>query len=79
MDTALVSPGEPNPFPNVKVKPDMSKGVSFCLANNIWGTNYVMWQPYTGESPNMGFRFELEMLDTSPVAPYEPGIASQSR
>lgn len=41
----------------------MSQGVAFNLGNNIWGTNYVMWQPYAGQSPNMGFRFEIEMLD----------------
>ncbi|CAL8470098.1 g9640 [Coccomyxa elongata] len=63
LDCALVSPGEPNPFPNVNTQPDMSKGVAFNLGNNIWGTNYIMWQPYVGQNPNMGFRFEIEMLD----------------
>lgn len=59
----MASPGEPNPFPNVDTQPDMSKGVAFNLGNNIWGTNYIMWQPYAGQNPNMGFRFEIEMLD----------------
>ena len=63
LDAALVSPGSPTPFPNVRHQPDMSKGMTFNLANNIWGTNYVMWQPYGGLSPNQRFRFELQMRD----------------
>ncbi|KAK9917700.1 hypothetical protein WJX75_007317 [Coccomyxa subellipsoidea] len=37
LDAALVSPGEPTPFPNVRHAPDLTKGVAFNLANNIWG------------------------------------------
>jgi hypothetical protein len=43
----------------VRHKPDLSEGVSFNLANNIWGTNYIMWQPYSGQGPSMRFRFEI--------------------
>lgn len=68
LDASLVSPGEPTPFPSVRAKPDMTKGMSFNLANNIWGTNYVMWQPYSAESANMRFRFILEMHDDSKAA-----------
>jgi hypothetical protein len=72
-----VSPGKPNPFPNVQTQPDMTEGVSFNLANNIWGTNYVMWQPYGEQSPNMGFRFEFEMLDRGSSEPSKPSGAWQ--
>lgn len=61
LDAAVVSPGEPTPFPNVRHPPDMSKGISFNLANNIWGTNYIMWQPYASESGTMRFRFSIEV------------------
>ena len=63
LDSALVSPGVATPFPNVKHAPDMSQGMTFCLGNNIWGTNYVMWQPYLQEAANQRFRFELRMSD----------------
>ncbi|EIE25882.1 hypothetical protein COCSUDRAFT_46416 [Coccomyxa subellipsoidea C-169] len=70
LDCALVSPGVPNPFPNPLTPSDMTQGMSFNLANNIWGTNYVMWQPYGDQSPNMGFRFEFEMLDKGYSEPH---------
>jgi len=41
LDTALVSPGEPTPFPNGLQPPAMSQGMHFNLVNNVWGTNYV--------------------------------------
>ncbi len=68
LDAALVSPGEPTAFPSVRDKPDMTKGMSFNLANNLWDTNYVLWQPYAPESANMKFRFILEMHDDSKAA-----------
>ena len=61
LDAALVSPGEPIPFPVTRSKPDMSKGMAYNLANNIWGTNYIMWQPYEPEQSRMRFRFLLQM------------------
>ena len=59
LDAALVSPGEPTPFPNVRHAPDLARGMAFNLANNIWGTNYVMWQPYMREGETMRFRFRI--------------------
>ena len=59
LDASLVSPGYPTPFPNVRHLPDLSEGISFNLANNIWGTNYIMWQPYGGQGATMRFRFEI--------------------
>jgi hypothetical protein len=41
LDTALVSPGHPTPFPQGIRQPDLSEGVHFNLANNVWGTDYV--------------------------------------
>ncbi|KAK9798230.1 hypothetical protein WJX73_010911 [Symbiochloris irregularis] len=60
LDVKLVSPGTPTPFPTVRQQPDMSAGMSFNLANNVWGTNYVMWQPYEARDANMKFRFTIE-------------------
>lgn len=40
LDAALVSPGQRTPFPSLDpASVDMTQGISFCLANNIWGTN----------------------------------------
>ncbi|KAL6758170.1 hypothetical protein V8C86DRAFT_1553898 [Haematococcus lacustris] len=47
LDAALVSPGWPSALPNPSPGPlaVAEAGVSFCLVNNVWGTNYVMWWP----------------------------------
>lgn len=57
----MVSPGHATPFPSLRDPPDMRRGVSHCLTNNIWGTNYVMWQPYSAQDATMRFRFALEL------------------
>ena len=36
---------------------DISEGISFCLHNNVWGTNFPLWY-----ENNAYFRFELSML-----------------
>ena len=61
LDAALVSPGAPTPFPNPDVPPDLSQGMHALLGNNIWGTNYVMWQPYGNDSATQRFRFVLQV------------------
>ena len=66
-----MSPGEPTPFPNVRHPPDLSMGITFNLANNIWGTNYVMWQPYVEQGATMRFRFEIR------AGPVQPAPASR--
>ena len=38
--------------------------MAYNLANNIWGTNYIMWQPYEPEQERMRFRFLLQMTKT---------------
>ena len=55
-----MSPGEKTPFPNPDRRPDLRRGMHACLANNIWGTNYVMWQPYGPDGRDMRFRFVLQ-------------------
>lgn len=67
LDAPLVSPGRPTPFPIVREKPDVREGMSFNLANNIWGTNYIMWQPYAAQDDTIRFRFTIraKQHDTS--------------
>jgi len=59
-DTALVSPGWPTAFPNGQFPPCLSEGMHFNLENNVWGTNYVMWVPYSVRDANMAFRFRID-------------------
>ena len=56
-----MSPGARTPFPNPDVTPDLSRGMHALLGNNIWGTNYVMWQPYGGGSATQRFRFVIQV------------------
>lgn len=60
LDAALTCVGWPNPLPNVRSPPEVSLGISTCLVNNIWGTNYPMWYPYDDEGRDMRFRFAIE-------------------
>ena len=72
VDAGVVSLGAPNGFPvalnasNPWAPPDVAAhGLSSMLFNNLWGTNYVMWQPYRRagwELPaeaNYAFRYRL--------------------
>ncbi len=63
LDAALVAAGAPSPFPRVRDLPDMAQGLSFCLHNNVWGTNYVMWF----EKPAR-FRFEFRVEEAAAEA-----------
>lgn len=67
LDCSLVSPGRHNPFPNGVIPPDMAEGVHFNLMNNIWGTNYIMWVPWSQRDVNMAFRFELTVTRNGPA------------
>jgi hypothetical protein len=42
-DSPLVAPGEPSILNFTSEQPDPKRGVSFCLVNNLWGTNFPMW------------------------------------
>jgi hypothetical protein len=58
-DAAVVSFGPASPFPTPTSLPQASDGASFCLANNVWGTNYVMWYPFVPAEADLKFRFKL--------------------
>jgi hypothetical protein len=57
LDAPLVVIGERNALNYSTVLPDLSKGVHFCLFNNLWGTNYTMW--WEG---SISYRFKIEYL-----------------
>jgi hypothetical protein len=60
-DAALLTVGEPNPFPiPLGTPPDVSQGISYNLYNNIWDTNYIMWYPFSSLDGSSLFRFSLE-------------------
>lgn len=52
----------------------MAEGASFVLHNNLWGTNYVMWTPYTLRDEHMRFRFVLQVV---PAQEPKPLVAAQ--
>ncbi|PRP79015.1 hypothetical protein PROFUN_13257 [Planoprotostelium fungivorum] len=69
-DAAILSPGKATPFPIPldSVSDLGGKGISFCLANNIWGTNYVMWYPFLTEDDESVFRFKpSRIINPSPL------------
>ena len=64
LDAPLVAAGEPSPFYALQPpsrETGKSAGVSFCLTNNIWGTNYVMWNPIDASEADQAFRFTLTL------------------
>ncbi|MEW5303240.1 MAG: hypothetical protein WDW36_005948 [Sanguina aurantia] len=70
LDAHLVSPGQATPLPNVDQVPDLSLGMSFCLTNNVFGTNFVLWMPYREEDSSLKFRQnEPDSKVVPPVAP----------
>lgn len=56
LDAPLVAPGERNLLNFDNQLPDAKDGVHFCLHNNVWGTNFMMW---FGE--DMKFRFKMKI------------------
>lgn len=60
-DTALVSPGHKTPFPIGDTRPALAKGMHFNLVNNVWGTNYVMWVPWSDRDVNLAFRWTVRV------------------
>ncbi|GBF87719.1 hypothetical protein Rsub_00430 [Raphidocelis subcapitata] len=68
-DAPLLALGEPRPFPNPNEGPDMERGVSACLHNNVWGTNYAEWVPYSQEDASLVFRFTIEAEELPAPAP----------
>jgi hypothetical protein len=56
-DAPVVTIGERNALNFSKRLPDITKGVHFCLSNNLWGTNFKMWN-----EGSLTYRFKLEFL-----------------
>lgn len=54
LDAPLVAPGERTMLDFDNTKPAASDGMHFCLYNNVWGTNFVMWF-----DDDMRFRFKI--------------------
>lgn len=44
VDAPLVAPGTPRLLDFTNRLPDLARGVSFNLYNNVWGTNFPMWR-----------------------------------
>jgi hypothetical protein len=54
LDAPLAAPGERNLLNFDNAKPVVADGMHFCLCNNVWGTNFVMWY-----QDDMRFRFRI--------------------
>lgn len=54
-DAPVVAIGERNALNFSKRLPDITKGVHFCLSNNLWGTNFQMWN-----EGSLTYRFRIE-------------------
>ncbi len=54
LDAPLVAPGERTLLKFDNAHPSPEDGMHFCLCNNVWGTNFVMWF-----DDDMRFRFVL--------------------
>lgn len=61
VDSAVVSPMTPIPFPSPLNHIEEKGGMHFNLFNNIWGTNYIMWYPYLPQNQNSLFDFIIEI------------------
>lgn len=56
-DAFLLCLGEPNGLAYSTCYPSLDGGVHFCLNNNLWGTNFTMWNQGT-----LSYRFDIELL-----------------
>jgi len=75
LDVALVCVSPPaalSPFPALdpSVHDIALDSLSFSLVNNIWGTNYVEWYPFTNvdEEKNIQYRFTLKLVNDTAAA-----------
>lgn len=60
LDAGILVVGKPTGFPCPFDRPDLEKGVSTMLMNNLWGVNYVMWYPFEEKDADMLFRYVIE-------------------
>ncbi len=54
----LINLGETNGLSYSTGYPDMKGGVHFCLSNNLWGTNFTMWN-----EGSLTYHFRVELLN----------------
>ena len=61
LDAAVVRWDAPLPFPTpLHAQPELARGASYLLHNNIWNTNYPAWYPFDrNDAGNLAFRFQL--------------------
>ncbi|MGH3147222.1 MAG: DUF5054 domain-containing protein [Rubrobacter sp.] len=57
LDAPLVAPGEPSLLDFNDGQPPLSQGMHFNLYNNVWGTNFAMWN---GEDARFRFALRVE-------------------
>lgn len=55
LDAPLIAPGERTLLNFDNARPAAEGGMHFCLCNNVWGTNFVMWF-----EDDMRFRFKIQ-------------------
>lgn len=56
-DAFLVNVGEAQGLNYSTTLPDKKGGIHFCLSNNLWGTNFSMWN-----EGSLSYRFFIELL-----------------
>lgn len=56
LDAFLVAPGKKSLLDFDNSQPRPKEGLHFCLCNNVWGTNFMMWF-----EDDMRFRFKLRL------------------
>jgi hypothetical protein len=57
LDAPVVAFGERNAIHFSTSLPDLKEGIHFCLFNNLWGVNFVMW--WEG---SISYRFKIEVI-----------------
>lgn len=60
LDANIVAIGERTALDFNTKQPDITKGIHFCLFNNLWGTNFTMWW-----GGSLTYRFKIELLSSN--------------
>jgi hypothetical protein len=56
LDAPIVAVGERSALNYSTEQPDITRGIHFCLINNLWGTNFALW--WEG---SVSYRFQIEL------------------
>ena len=56
-DAFLINLGEANGLSYSTQYPSIDGGIHFCLNNNLWGTNFTMWN-----EGSLAYRFTIEVI-----------------